>query len=97
MTVSRPASRFVSLSIAVNGPMSRSFFARDLTSSNSKVCLVRRRICSWLMIWRMSLLHVSIRASIAASLMVIPSSWAILSMRLSIWTLVGLTKGRSMV
>ena len=85
------------MSIAVNGPMSTSFLARDLTSSNSKDCLVRRRICSWLMIWRMSLLHVSISASIAASLISIPSSLAILSMRLRIWTLVGLKKGRSAV
>ena len=86
-----------SLSTAVNGPMSTSFLDRPFMSSYSKDCFVSRRICSWLMIRRMSLLVVSINASIAAADMEMPSSAAILSMRFRICGLVGREKGMSCV
>ena len=66
-------------------------------SSYSNDCLVSRRICSWLMMRRMSLLVVSMSASIAAADIWMPSSAAILSMRFKICCLVGRENGMSCV
>ena len=95
VTVRRFASGAQSLSTAVNGPMSISFFASDLMSSYANDCFVSRRIWSWLMMRRMSLFVVSIRASIAASFIWMPSCSAMSSIRLTIWPFVGRENGMS--